>query len=213
MTPSKYTGNMIKNIIFDFGDIFINLDKPATVRELTNKFGVFEISTEMDTVNKEFEKGILSADQFINFYSKIFHKADKEELIKAWNAMILDFPEYRLKFIERLALEKKYNLFLLSNTNDLHIRYVEMTMLPHRYKRFRNCFQKFYLSHEINFRKPDSNIYEFVLKENKLIPEETLFIDDTEENTFAAKKLGIQVWNLIPGSDDITDLFNQNIQF
>ena len=213
MTPSKYIGNMIKNIIFDFGDIFINLDKPATVRELTNKFGAFEISTEMDTVNKEFEKGILSADQFINFYATIFHKASKEELINAWNAIILNFPEYRLKFIERLALEKKYKLFLLSNTNDIHIRYVETTMWPQRYKRFKGCFEKFYLSHEINFRKPDSDIYEFVLKENKLIPEETLFIDDMKENTVAAKKLGMQVWNLIPETDDITDLFNQSIKF
>src|SRR5690606_18051120 len=143
---------MIKNIIFDFGDIFINLDKPATVRELTNKFSAFDISAEMDTVNKEFEKGIISADQFINFYSKIFHKANKEELINAWNAIILDFPEYRLKFIEKLALERKYKLFLLSNTNDIHIRYVEKTMLLHRFKRFKDCFEKFYLSHEINFR-------------------------------------------------------------
>lgn len=204
---------MIKNIIFDFGDIFINLDKLATVRELTNKFGVFEINAEMDTVNKEFEKGILSANQFINFYATIFHKANEEDLINAWNAMTLDFPEYRLKFVEMLALEKKYRLFLLSNTNDIHIRYVEMSMGPDRYKRFKDCFEKFYLSHEINFRKPDSIIYEFVLKENKLIPEETLFIDDTEENTVTAKKLGIQVWNLIPGTDDITDLFNQNIKF
>ena len=204
---------MIKNIIFDFGDIFINLDKPATVRELTNKFGAFEINAEMDTVNKEFEKGILSSDQFINFYSKIFRKANKEELINAWNAIILDFPEYRLKFIEMLALKKKYRLFLLSNTNDIHIHYVEKTMLPHRFNRFKDCFEKFYLSHEISFRKPDPHIYEFVLKENKLIPEETLFIDDMKENTVTAKKLGMQVWNLIPGTDDITDLFNQNIKF
>lgn len=204
---------MIKNIIFDFGDIFINLDKPATVRELTNKFGAFEINAEMDTVNKEFEKGILSTDQFINFYSTIFPKASNDEIISAWNAIILDFPEYRLEFIEKLALDKKYKLFLLSNTNDIHIRYVEMTMKPHRYKRFKDCFDKFYLSHEINFRKPDLNIYEFVLNENKLVPEDTLFIDDIKENTAAAQKLGIQVWNLIPGSGEITDLFNQNIRF
>src|SRR5690606_20822193 len=158
-------------------------------------------------------KGILSADQFINFYSKIFHKANKEELISAWNSIILDFPEYRLKFIEKLALERKYRLFLLSNTNDIHIRYVEMSMLPQRYMRFKDCFEKFYLSHEINYRKPDSDIYEFVLKENTLIPEETLFIDDMKENTVAAKKLGMQVWNLIPGTDDIIDLFNQSIKF
>ena len=197
---------MIKNIIFDFGDIFINLDKPATVRELTNKFGAFEINAEMDTVNKEFEKGILSSDQFINFYSKIFRKANKEELINAWNAIILDFPEYRLKFIEKLALERKYRLFLLSNTNDIHIRYVEMSMLPQRYMRFKDCFEKFYLSHEIGLRKPNREVFQFVLDQNKLKAEQTLFVDDTLENTEAADKLGIKTWNLQVGKEDIIQL-------
>jgi putative hydrolase of the HAD superfamily len=72
---------------------------------------------------------------------------------------------------------------------------------------FKNCFEKFYLSHEIKLRKPNKEIYEFALKENNLIAEETLFIDDLEENTTAASALGIHVWNLIPNQEDVSQLF------
>ena len=72
---------------------------------------------------------------------------------------------------------------------------------------FKNCFEKFYLSHEIKLRKPNKEIYEFALKENKLIAEETLFIDDLEENTTAASALGIHVWNLIQNQEDVSQLF------
>ena len=72
---------------------------------------------------------------------------------------------------------------------------------------FKNCFEKFYLSHEIKLRKPNKEIYEFSLKENNLIAEETLFIDDLEENTAAASTLGIHVWNLIPNQEDVSQLF------
>jgi putative hydrolase of the HAD superfamily len=65
------------------------------------------------------------------------------------------------------------------------------------------------LSHEINFRKPNANIYEFVLNENDLKASETIFVDDLKENTDAAKELGIQVWNLIPGKEDVVDLLKR----
>ncbi len=204
---------MIKNIIFDFGDIFINLDKPATARELTNKFGPYNVTPEMENINKEHEKGNVTNNNLIDFYQSYFPKATSKELINALNAIILDFPDYRLKFIERLAQEKKCRLFLLSNTNEIHIKYVEESMKPERYQRFKNCFEQFYLSHEINFRKPDPKIYEFVLNQNKLLPQESLFIDDTEENIISASKLGIHTWHLNPNEDDIINLFNQKFHF
>ena len=75
-----------------------------------------------------------------------------------------------------------------------------------RYYRFKACFEKFYLSHEIQLRKPNANCFKYVLDNNNLVASETLFIDDTAENTIAAAKLDIDVWNLIVGKEDITDL-------
>lgn len=199
---------MIKNIIFDFGDIFIDLDKTASIKYM-EKFGLTVLTATMDQMNKSYERGLLSTEEFVTFYANEFPNASKNELISAWNAIILDFPEYRLKFIELLANQKGFRLFLLSNTNELHIEKVIANMDAKRYERFKNCFEKFYLSHEIKLRKPDTEIFEYVLNENKLNAYETLFIDDTEENTIAAATLGIKTWHLIPGVDDIIHLFNK----
>jgi len=75
-----------------------------------------------------------------------------------------------------------------------------------RDNRFKNVFDVFYLSYEIGMRKPDEEIFQFVLDENGLIAEETFFVDDVQENTVAAAGLGIKVWNLRVGQEDITQL-------
>ncbi len=197
---------MIKTIIFDFGDVFINLDKPAIERELL-KLGVPDISLDMLHQAAEYEKGLISTDELTNYFTTKFPDISATDFQKAWNAIILDFPEYRLQFIEDLASKNQYKRILLSNTNELHIEQVIENMSLERYNRFKACFHKFYLSHEIHLSKPSANIYEFVLNENKLNPEECIFIDDTKENTDAAAQLGIHVWNNDPKTQDIVDLF------
>lgn len=202
---------MIKNIIFDFGDIFINLDKQGTFRAMA-ALGVTEISKEMIQVYHQYEKGLISTTEFIDFYEQKVH-LERKDLVSAWNAVLLDFPRRRLNFIKELATSKKYRLFLLSNTNDLHITWIKKSLGTEFYNEFKNAFEQFYLSHKIHFRKPDSDIYEFVLEQNKLNPIETLFVDDLQENTDSAKKLGIQVWNLDPKTEDVTNLFTKNYSF
>jgi putative hydrolase of the HAD superfamily len=197
---------MIKTIIFDFGDVFINLDKPAIERELL-KLGVPNITLDMYHQAAEYEKGLISTETLTNYFTDRFPDISANNFKKAWNSIILDFPEYRLNFIEQLALKGNYKTILLSNTNELHIEQVIENMSLNRYNRFKTCFDKFYLSHEINLSKPNKNIYQFVLNENNLIAEECLFIDDVKENTDAAKELGIHVWNLTPGEEDVINLF------
>ena len=199
---------MIKNIIFDFGDIFINLDKPATARELL-KLGVAEFTSEMFAVYYQYEKGLISTDEFLAFFNKNFPAINKKDLITAWNAILLDFPKNRLTFLKELSTSKKYRLFLLSNTNELHISWVKEHWGEELYQEFKSCFEGFYLSHEIQHRKPDASIYEFVLYKHQLGAEETLFVDDLQENTDGANALGIHVWNLIPGEEDVVDLLTR----
>ncbi|MBE7660382.1 HAD-IA family hydrolase [Tenacibaculum finnmarkense] len=199
--------NTIKNIIFDFGDIFINLDKQATHKEMA-KLGVTSFSEDMMQTYYRYEMGLISTDEFIAFYQTKFPQISPADLVNAWNAILLDFPKNRLAFLKDLAASKKYRLFLLSNTNDLHISWIQNNWGAELYQEFKNCFEQFYLSHEINFRKPNATIYEFVLNENNLIASETLFVDDLKENTDSAKKLGINVWNLTPGKEDVVSLLN-----
>lgn len=195
---------MIKTIIFDFGDVFLNLEKPATMREL-QRFGISEFSEEMVQRNRQLEKGEISSDEFISFYCSRFSPLTPDDFLKSWNAILVDFPAYRLDFLKKLSEEGKYKLILLSNTNDIHIEWVKKNV--DLFDDFKKCFDAFYLSQEIGFRKPDSEIYRFVLKKHDLKPEEILFIDDTQENTDAAAQLGIHIWNLDPEKEDVVDLF------
>jgi putative hydrolase of the HAD superfamily len=199
---------MIENIIFDFGDVFINLDKLATAREM-QLYGFKNLTPELEALFTAYEKGLITTEHFLNQTNHLFPKASRLDLIHAWNSIILDFPEQRLKFIEKLANEEDYRLFLLSNTNELHIEFVKQRMGKERYARFKNCFEKFYLSHEINLRKPEPAIFEYVLNSNNLKADKTFFVDDSKEHTSAAAKLGIRCWHLKVGKEDILDLNTQ----
>lgn len=197
---------MIKTIIFDFGDVFLNLDKPATAREL-KKFEISHFSDEMLQQNMSYEKGLISSEEFISVYNKSFPKLTSEAFVNSWNSILIDFPKHRLEFLQQLKEEGKYKLILLSNTNHIHIDWVKQHISF--FEEFKNCFDAFYLSQEINLRKPDQEIYSFVLQQHELNPEETLFIDDTRENTEAAAKLGIHTWNIDPVTEDVTQLFTK----
>ena len=199
---------MIKNIVFDFGDVFINLDKEATFDQL-RALGVTNFSIEMIEVAKQYEIGKISTQQFVDTFKLMFPAISEIEFKNAWNAILKDFPLQRLDFLRSLADSKKYRIFLLSNTNSLHISWIQKTWGSKLYSEFKKCFEKFYLSHEIHLRKPNEGIYKFVLNTNRLVPEETFFIDDTEENTITASTLGIKVWNINPTCEDVVDLFSQ----
>ncbi|MFN2262499.1 MAG: HAD family hydrolase [Psychroflexus sp.] len=196
---------MIKNIIFDFGDVFLTLDKSATQKHL-QKFGIQDFDKPMIANNEAYEKGEISTVKFIDFYVEKFENLNKNDFINAWNSILIELPESRLKFLKALKNSGQYKLILLSNTNELHIDWVKENILI--FKEFEACFDQFYLSHDIHFRKPNADIFEFVLRENNLNPTETLFVDDTEIHTKTAKKLGIHTWHLQAGKEDIVDLFS-----
>ena len=199
---------MIKNIVFDFGDVFLNLDKEATLNQL-RALGVTNFSIEMIEVAKQYEIGKISTQQFVDTSKLMFPTISEIEFKNAWNAILKDFPLHRLYFLRKLVASKKYRIFLLSNTNSLHISWIQNTWGLDLYSEFKKCFEKFYLSHQIHLRKPNEDIYKFLLNENKLVPQETFFIDDTEENTITASTLGINVWNINPACEDVVDLFSQ----
>ncbi len=201
---------MIKNVVFDFGDVFINLDKEATSKALAPyRVKGKEVHSSIINTSRRYEKGEVTTEKFVHRFVDYFHLPSNEKFIEMWNAILLDFPVHRLVFLKELAKSEKYRLFLLSNTNELHIEWIRNDWGEELYQEFKNCFEKFYLSHEIGLRKPNADIYEFVLNENNLNAAETFFIDDTLENTLAAEKLGIKVWNINPEKEDVTTLLTK----
>jgi len=197
---------MIDTIIFDFGDIFINLDKQGTLNSL-KKLGLSAWNEDLNQLNLSFEKGQITEKKFLLGIQKHIPNASIDEITKAWNAVLLDFPLQRLEFLQKLS--QKYRLFLLSNTDSIHIGTFEREYGASFYSDFYQSFEKVYFSFEIGMRKPDAEIYQYVLGNHNLLPKHTLFVDDKKENTDSALSLGIQVWNLQVGQEDVVDLFNK----
>ncbi len=185
----------IKNIIFDLGGVIINLDIHKTIFEF-NKLAEIPFESIYTQINQNtvfdlFDKGLISESDFFEELKKIIntHKTN-QELITAWNAMLLDFPLERLSLLE--TLKSKYRLFLLSNTNETHIKAFESDLFKTSgSKNLEPYFEKVYYSCRMGMRKPDQIIFDHVLNENKLIPEDTLFIDDTQQHVDGALKAGI----------------------
>jgi putative hydrolase of the HAD superfamily len=130
-----------------------------------------------------------------------------ENLLFAWNAMLLDFPKHRLQLLEKL--KPNYRLFLLSNTNETHITEFENTLFKqHGYKNLESFFEIVYYSCRIGKRKPDEAIFDFVLKLHNLDPQETLFIDDSPQHIEGALKTGIKA-QLLSKNREVEDLIKE----
>lgn len=144
---------------------------------------------------EEYETGKINNAAFVKGIQQIAASPlTEDEVIQAWNALLLDFPVERIELLEKL--KKKYRIFLLSNTNALHYEAFQHTLYSLTGKKLEDIFEKTYYSHTVNLRKPHAAIYQLVLDENKLNPAETLFIDDTASNFSGAEEIGIQIFHL-----------------
>ena len=197
---------MINAIIFDFGDVFINLNKETSIEEF-KKLGLDGPNEDLIAQNDLFEKGKITELEFINSFATYIPNASIEEIVKAWNSIIGDFPLERLEFLQMLS--SRYRLFLLTNTDSIHISRFEHNVGMSFYSDFYRCFEKVYYSYEMGMRKPDTEIFTTILSKHDLSPKRTLFVDDKKENTDAAESLGLHVWNLKVGEEDVVELFGQ----
>lgn len=199
----------MKNIIFDLGGVIINVDYQLTIDAFKNSgienFDCLYSQAGQTKLFDRFETGKITPTQFRSEIKKFLPPKTSNTIIdKCWCAMLLDFPQERLLFLDKLR--KKYRLFLLSNTNKIHITEVSKILKRNnQLKIWNRIFEKKYFSHEIGMRKPDKEIYDFVLKENSLKAAETLFIDDSEQNITGAKKAGLKTYFLKKG-EEITEL-------
>ena len=102
---------MIEAIIFDFGDVFIDLNKQAIDTEF-RKLGLTAWHDDLDALNKKYEIGKIDELEFMQGFQKHLPNADLAEIRAAWNSILGDFPLYRLEFLQMIS--QKYKLFLLS---------------------------------------------------------------------------------------------------
>ena len=186
----------IKTIIFDLGNVVIDLHYERAADQFCDLSGVK--SNELDELLvssealKSFEVGGLGEEEFRNEICRLLKIEIKDDYFDSiWNAILGEISGRRVKAM--LELKKRFSTFVLSNTNSIHLRSFNQSLKEaYGYDGVHELVHQTYYSHEVEMRKPNRDIYEFVLHDQRLHPHEVLFIDDREDNIEAAKALGIK---------------------
>ena len=189
----------IKSIWFDFGRVLLPLDLDAT-KDKFIELGASQNPQEDVNLFDTWERGEISRDEFYQGVKKhVKSFASLPSIREAWNAMLLDLPQENFNFVHRL--KKEYQLFLVSNTNSMHIEAIKQNMGMFRYNQFMNVFDEVFYSFEMGARKPEAEFFEIALKATGFKPKECLLIDDNQANINQATKMGFQTWLFDPESD------------
>lgn len=199
-----------KNIIFDLGGVLLNIDPVKSITAFIN-MGLgkdyIDESFRGDGLFNVFEKGEISEEIFrLLVKEKIKSPVSDSDIDKAWNAMLLDFPSERIEML--LKLKSTHKIYLLSNTNIIHWKYYTKQIKQKYNIELDECFHATFYSHEIGHRKPSKEIFQYMINKTNLLPHQSVFIDDIEENALAANLLGINSCFLdLKSGEDILDLF------
>ncbi len=182
---------MIKQIWFDFGNIFIPVH-PQSTREALEKCGVQMNEGQFDALAQEFEKGEISSKEFFQALTMSCKFLQSSRCVKmGWDALLGELRDNTL-FLKKLGQE--YNICLVSNTNEAHIQTIKEQSGPFLWNNFTEKFDALFLSYEMGCRKPNPEYYDRVLDAMGALPEEVLFIDDTQANLDTAAEMGLHTW-------------------
>jgi FMN phosphatase YigB (HAD superfamily) len=206
--------SVLKNIdaiIFDIGNVLIDIDYEVMIREFariaTVDFHQIVAYSHQDGVFDRYEKGQISSSEFRDTLRRYLRPGvSDEEIDTAWNSILVHYPPSKFELLKQLR--KQYKVFALSNINALHAAAIDV----HVQEQFgaedmRSYFDQAYYSHEMGHRKPEKEIYQMALEAEALEPTRTLFIDDKLENINAAAALGIKGHHLTD-RDALLDLFS-----
>ena len=197
----------IKNIIFDLGGVLLDLDVGQSIRAFQD-LGLTDVIKPggwgyHHQVFLDMEQGLLTEKEFRDGIRELLPKPVRDdEIDQAWCAMLIDFAPEKISLLQEL--QAKYQLFLFSNTNSIHINHFHGIFSKKFGFPLPALFVKDYYSNEIKIRKPSVESYQFVLNDAGLEPAETLFIDDSDKNVEGAQKVGMQVLWLRPELDLLT---------
>jgi len=180
----------VKALLFDLGGVIVDLDYKKTASAFEN-IGLKNAEKAYSQFNQtnlfnDFETGHISGEEFLaEVRKKITTQVSSSEITKAWNSMILGFQQAKLK--EIIKLSEKVPCYLLSNTNEIHLSYIEQLLQEMGFKHFLNVFKSCYFSHQIRKRKPHKETFEWVLHQMNYDAQDVLFIEDSPQHIKGAK--------------------------
>ena len=192
-----------KNILFDLGDVLIDIDFQK-VKAAFENLGITEFDKQFSqlTASSLFENLETGKISETDFYKEIQQQSKiplaETDIKNAWNAILLDFRAESMKRLQEL--KQTHRLFLLSNTNAIHL--TEVNNILHKQLGINNLdvfFERAYYSHVVGLRKPYRQVFEYVLKDAGIVASETMFIDDTPPNIETAGQLGFSTHLLQKG--------------
>ena len=194
----------IKNLLIDFGGVLIDLHRQRCIDNF-KELGLENIDEYLNVYHQrglflEQEKGLITPPQFRDGIRDLLGRMVSDEKIDAvWNSFLGEIPRYKLDLL--LKLRENYVVYLLSNTNEIHWKWACQNTFPYRTFRVDDYFEKKYISYQMKMAKPDRDIFEAVLDDAGILPEETFFIDDSQANCLTAQSLGISTYTPAEGED------------
>ncbi len=202
----------IDAIVFDFGGVLLDIDFSRTIKAF-EELGLASFTEQYSAhiqapLFRELETGSITPRHFRDGLRDLLGQPITDsQLDQAWNALLLDFPRVRVDLLRKAA--QNYRLFLLSNTNIIHYQKYNSDFYTTHGVNLDNLFEKAYWSFQIGMRKPDLEIYQYVVNSSNLNPARTLFIDDSLVNINAAIECSINGHHL---TKDVTELFTKEGQ-
>ena len=203
----------IRNIILDYGNVLFNIDF-ARARQSFIDLGINNVDAffghkKQDAIFDSFDKGRVTPDEFREALRIKTGDAElnNEAIDAAWNSLLIGVRPGHHELLTEL--KGRYRTFLLSNNNAIHYDWI-MNHLKQEYGLDGNSsfFEKDYYSHLMGMRKPDAEIFQFVLDTHGLDPQQTAFVDDSPQHIATANKVGLQA-HLLQAGDTLPALLSR----
>lgn len=191
----------IKTIIFDLGGVLMDLDKQRCIKAFED-LGFSDIHEYLGNYAQkgmfmDLEEGTISPQEFRDkIREHIGKEVTDDQIDKAFNSFLVGIPEYKLNLLDKL--HKKYQIFMLSNTNPIMIESRISALFRIQGRDMSYYFDKLYLSYQVGATKPSPIIFEKIITDSGILPQESLFLDDSSRNIETARNLGFQTHLVTP---------------
>lgn len=196
----------IKNLVFDLGGVIMDLNRERCVEAL-EILGMKDAESMLGLYKQTgpflmLEEGKLSPAQFRDaMRERIDGEVTDEQLDDALNKFLVGIPINRLRALRKL--KEEYKVYMLSNTNSIMFDSKIKECFMTDGLNVDDYFDGFCLSYKAKCSKPDSRIYLYIVDKFGIVPEETMFFDDSQKNLDAAEKIGFKTYLVEPGAEFI----------